>query len=38
MFLLGVWYQSPLTLVAAIVLGIGHIGIHLGHVRELSGR
>ena len=37
-FLLGVWYQSPLTLIAAIVLGIGHIGIHLGHVRELSGR
>ena len=26
------------TLIAAIVLGIGHIGIHLGHVRELSGR
>ena len=37
-FLLGVWYQSPVTLVAAAVLGIGHIGIHLGHVRELSGR
>ena len=36
-FLLGVWYQSPLTLIAAVVLGIGHIGIHLGHVRELSG-
>ena len=35
--LLGIWYQSPVALVAAIVLGIGHIGIHLGHVRELSG-
>jgi hypothetical protein len=22
--------------IAAIILGIGHIGIHLGHLRELS--
>ena len=36
LFLLGIWYQSPITLAAAIVLGIGHIGIHLGHVRDAS--
>ena len=35
-FLLGIWCQSPITLAAALVLGIGHIGIHLGHVREIS--
>ncbi len=34
--LLGVWYQSPITVIAAIILGIGHIGIHLEHLRELS--
>lgn len=34
--LLGIWYQSPITVIAGIILGIGHIGIHLGHVRELS--
>ena len=34
--LLAVWYQSPIAMVAAVVLGIGHIGIHLGHVRDLS--
>ena len=37
-FLLGVWYQSPVAVAAAVVLGIGHIGIHLGHLHELSGR
>ena len=36
--LLGVWYQSPIAVAAAIILGIGHIGIHLGHLRELSQR
>lgn len=36
LLLLGIWYQSPVTVLAAIILGIGHIGIHLGHVRELS--
>ena len=36
--LLGVWYQSPITVIAAIILGIGHVGIHLGHLRELSTR
>ena len=34
--LLGIWYQSPITVIAAIILGIGHIGIHLEHLRELS--
>ena len=34
--LLAVWYQSPIAMIAAVILGIGHIGIHLGHVRELS--
>ena len=34
--LLGIWYASPIAVAAAIVLGIGHIGIHLGHVRELE--
>ena len=34
--LLGIWYQSPVAVIAAFILGIGHIGIHLGHLRELS--
>ena len=34
--LLGIWCQSPVTIAAAVVLGIGHIGIHLGHAHELS--
>ena len=33
--LMGVWYQSPIAVIAAMILGIGHIGIHLGHLREL---
>ena len=36
LFLLGIWYQSWPVVVVAVVLGIGHIGIHLGHLRELS--
>ena len=32
--LLGVWYQSPIAVASAVILGIGHIGIHLGHVRD----
>ena len=36
--LLGVWCQSPVTVAVAATLGIGHIGIHLGHLHELSGR
>ena len=34
--LLGIWYQSPVTVIAALILGIGHIGIHVGHLCELS--
>ena len=33
--LLGVWCQSPVAVISAVILGIGHIGIHLGHLREL---
>lgn len=36
--LLGVWYQSYVMVAAAVILGIGHIGIHLGHQKELSMR
>lgn len=36
--LLGIWYQSPLTVIAAVILGIGHIGIHLDHLHELQRR
>lgn len=36
--LLGVWCQSPIAVAAAVILGIGHIGIHLGHLREISGQ
>ncbi len=32
--LLGVWYQSPIAVASATILGIGHIGIHLDHLRE----
>lgn len=34
----GVWYLSPVTVASVVILGIGHIGIHLGHLRELSSR
>ena len=34
--LLGIWYQSTIAVIAAVILSIGHIGIHLGHPRELS--
>lgn len=33
--LLGIWYQSPIAVISAVILGVGHIGIHLGHLREL---
>lgn len=36
--LLGVWYQSPVAVAGAIILGIGHIGIHLEHLREIKDR
>lgn len=30
--LLGVWCQSPVAVISAVILGIGHVGIHLGHL------
>lgn len=36
--LYGIWQQSPVTLIATGLLGLGHIGIHLDHLRELGGR
>lgn len=35
-FCLGVYGKNPLLVAAVIVLGIGHIGIHLNHYREIS--
>lgn len=35
-FLLGIYGRNPLLIVAVIVLGIGHIGIHLGHRKEIQ--
>lgn len=36
-FLLGVYGRNPLLLVAVVVLGIGHIGIHRNHYKEMQG-
>ena len=36
--LLGIWSQSPVAVISAIILGIGHIGIHLSHLCELQNR
>ncbi len=33
--LLGIYGANPVMIVASVVLGIGHIGIHLGHAREI---
>ncbi len=35
-FLLGIYGKNLLMLAAVIILGIGHIGIHLGHKREIA--
>lgn len=35
-FLLGIYGRVFWMLIAAVLLGIGHIGIHLQHKRELS--
>lgn len=37
LLLLGIWYLSPFTIAAAVILGIGHIGIHIPHLRQLQG-
>lgn len=36
-FLLGVYGKVIWMLVAAVILGIGHIGIHLQHRKEIDG-
>ncbi|MBP5752102.1 MAG: hypothetical protein J6W60_04500 [Treponema sp.] len=36
-FLLGIYGRNIFLLVAVIILGIGHIGIHLAHEREVKG-
>lgn len=36
--LLGIWHESPIAAISAIILAIGHVGIHLGHLHELEGR
>ena len=35
-FLLGIYGRNLLMIVAVLVLGIGHIGIHLEHKREIT--
>lgn len=35
-FLLGVCANNVFLVISSIILGIGHIGIHLGHKREIS--
>ncbi|WP_320891876.1 hypothetical protein [Streptococcus hyointestinalis] len=37
-FLLGVYGRNPYLMLAVIILGIGHIGIHLTHWREIKSR
>ncbi|GAA2072069.1 hypothetical protein [Microbacterium hatanonis] len=32
--LLGIYGPAPALIVAALILGVGHIGIHLGHARQ----
>jgi hypothetical protein len=34
--LLGVYGRNPILLVAVMILGIGHIGIHWNHRREIA--
>ena len=34
--LLAVYWRNPLLFAAGVVLGIGHIGIHLNHQKEVS--
>ncbi len=35
-FLLGIYGRNPFMIMAVIILGIGHIGIHLNHKKELE--
>ncbi len=34
--LLGVYGKNSLLIIASVILGIGHIGIHLNHKKEIS--
>mgnify|MGYP000357218727 FL=1 len=33
--LIAIYGRNPILFVAAIILGVGHIGIHLNHKKEL---
>lgn len=35
-FLLGIYGRNPFLIVSAVALGIGHVGIHAGHAREIG--
>ncbi len=35
--LLGIYGKNPIMLVSVVILGIGHIGIHLNHKKEIQG-
>lgn len=35
-FLLGIYRRNPFLMAASAILGIGHIGIHLGHKKKFS--
>ncbi len=34
--LLAVYGRNPLLAAATVILGVGHIGIHAGHLREIK--
>lgn len=34
--LLGIYGKNPIMLVSVVILGIGHIGIHLNHKKEIQ--
>lgn len=34
-FLLGIYGKNPFMMAAVMILGIGHIGIHINHCREI---
>ena len=35
-FLLGIYGSNLLMILSTVILGIGHIGIHLGHAKEVT--
>ena len=35
-FILGIYGKNILLIIATVILGIGHIGIHIGHKKELQ--